>query len=230
MRSQLFASTYLYRHRGWRLSTTDLVIDSNIFRYCRNTAFSRPISDLSRLHIALALSLALIAFAANSILCRVALGGSDIEPGLFTTIRIFSGAILLVLIARREALRFNVRSWLPAVMLFVYAAGFSYAYVELSAGTGALLLFGSVQLTMLLGSLIGGERFGVRSIAGWVFACAGLALLLLPGAEMAPVRSAALMITAGVAWGIYSLLGKRIADPAPATARPGRSPPGRAGR
>ena len=185
----------------------------------RTGARSRPLCELSRPKILLTLSLALIAFAANSILCRLALSGRDIEAGMFTTIRLLSGALLLLVIAPRDGLHFERRSWLSAGMLFAYAACFSFAYVQLSAGVGALLLFGAVQLTMLLGSFIGGERLGLQAILGWFIACAGLIYLLLPGALPARALSAALMISAGIAWGIYSLLGKRNVDPVAATAK-----------
>ncbi len=163
--------------------------------------------------------LALIAFAANSVLCRLALGGGSIDAGAFTAIRICSGALALLLLVRGRGVSLDPRRWLAAVMLFVYAACFSYAYLELTAGTGALLLFGAVQVTMLAGGLIAGERPGARAWLGWAVACAGLVYLVAPGVEAPALRGAGLMAAAGLAWGVYSLLGKGSADPVADTAR-----------
>ncbi|MDQ2986232.1 MAG: DMT family transporter [Armatimonadota bacterium] len=167
----------------------------------------------------LVLCLALIAFAANSVLCRLALGSGLIDAGAFTAVRICSGALALLLIVRRRNLAIEVRGWLPALMLFAYAACFSFAYLDLSAGTGALLLFGAVQVTMIGGGLVAGERPSARAWLGWMTACAGMVYLVMPGVEGPPIKGAALMLCAGVAWGIYSLLGKREVDPIAATAR-----------
>ncbi|MBQ4829976.1 DMT family transporter [Alteromonas sp. MMG017] len=187
--------------------------------------------------------IAMLAFAANSLLCRMALANTDIDPGLFTTIRLASGALCLTLLvaftARRSALANNKSeqsasgtesaaanintspiaaikqqaSIAGALCLFVYAIGFSYAYISMSTGTGALLLFGAVQLTMISVGLLKGERFAAFQWLGFLLAFAGLVILLLPGASAPPLFSALLMISAGIAWGFYSLLGKKSNAP-----------------
>ncbi len=163
--------------------------------------------------------LAMIAFAGNSLLCRQALRHTSIDPASFTSIRIFSGALSLWLIIQlRSGTRAAAGSWPSALALFVYAAAFSYAYVSLPAATGALLLFGAVQATMIGYGLRAGETLGMRQSAGLVCAFIGLAGLLLPGLSAPPLPAAALMLGAGVAWGVYSLRGKGTADPTCVTA------------
>jgi drug/metabolite transporter (DMT)-like permease len=158
-------------------------------------------------------SLAMIAFAGNSLLCRMALRSSQIDPASFTSIRILSGAVVLFLVTRtRRVSTAGSGDWLSALALFGYAAGFSYAYVDLPAGIGALLLFGAVQVTMVGYGLTTGERLVVRQSSGLVLALAGLVGLLLPGLSAPPPGGAALMIGAGVAWGIYSIRGKAKGD------------------
>ena len=158
-------------------------------------------------------SLAMIAFAGNSLLCRMALRSSQIDPASFTSIRILSGAVVLFLVTRtRRVSTADSGDWLSALALFGYAAGFSYAYVDLPAGIGALLLFGAVQVTMVGYGLTTGERLVVRQSSGLVLALAGLVGLLLPGLSAPPPGGAALMIGAGVAWGIYSIRGKTKGD------------------
>ena len=201
--------------------------------------------------------IAMLAFAANSLLCRMALANTDIDPGLFTTIRLASGALCLTLLvaftARRSSLANNKSersalgaesaaaniksagartdgasaaintgplaaikqqaSTTGALCLFVYAIGFSYAYISMSTGTGALLLFGAVQLTMISVGLFKGERFAAFQWLGFLLAFSGLVILLLPGASAPPLFSALLMISAGIAWGFYSLLGKKSNAP-----------------
>ena len=158
-------------------------------------------------------SLAMIAFAGNSLLCRMALRSSQIDPASFTSIRILSGAVVLFLVTRtRRVSTAGSGDWSSALALFGYAAGFSYAYVDLPAGIGALLLFGAVQVTMVGYGLTTGERLVVRQSSGLVLALAGLVGLLLPGLSAPPPGGAALMIGAGVAWGIYSIRGKTKGD------------------
>lgn len=152
--------------------------------------------------------LTLIAFAANSVLCRLALAGGMIDAGAFTTIRICSGALVLLVILRGKKLEIRVGSWFAAAMLFAYAACFSFAYLQLSAGTGALLLFGAVQVTMFAGGLLSGERPAARQWLGWMIALGGLVYLVLPGLQSPPLLGAGLMAAAGVAWGVYSLVGR----------------------
>jgi drug/metabolite transporter (DMT)-like permease len=164
---------------------------------------------------------ALMAFAANSVICRLALGDAAIDAASFSTIRLTSGALVLMLIVGMGAARNGRKSrgsWISAAMLFLYAVTFSFAYISLTAGSGALILFGSVQATMILAGLRQGERFGWMEWSGLVMALAGLVYLVLPGWEAPSLPGAALMATAGIAWGIYSLRGRGAADPIRVTA------------
>jgi drug/metabolite transporter (DMT)-like permease len=166
-------------------------------------------------------TLALLAFAGNSILCRMALKDGEIDAAGFTSIRLISGAIALLLIVAVKSGDMNLRqngSWLSASMLFLYALGFSYAYVDLGAGTGALILFGLVQATMIIAALINGDRPTAVEILGWVLATAGLIYLVLPGVEAPSAAGSVLMGIAGIAWGIYSIRGRSESDPAASTA------------
>jgi drug/metabolite transporter (DMT)-like permease len=159
--------------------------------------------------------LTLVAFAGNSILCRMALRQGAIDPVSFTGLRLASGAaVLLPFVGPRP------RPWSPpgALALLVYALAFSLAYVWLDAGTGALLLFGSVQATMIGVGLVQGERPGARRWLGIVAALLGLVWLVRPGGSAPDPAGSALMVGAGVAWGAYSLLGRRARVPARATA------------
>ncbi|MDH0289617.1 DMT family transporter [Pseudomonas sp. GD04087] len=158
--------------------------------------------------------LAMIAFAGNSILCRLALKATSIDAVSFTGIRIFSGALMLALLLRlrRRAAR-EGGNWRAAAALFVYAAAFSYAYVQLDAGTGALLLFGAVQVTMIVVGLLRGERLRGQALLGFLLALGGLLVQLLPSASAPPLAGALLMLLSGVAWGLYSLLGRTGSDP-----------------
>jgi drug/metabolite transporter (DMT)-like permease len=161
---------------------------------------------------------AMIAFAGNSLLCRLALKQTSIDAASFTFIRIFSGAAALWLIMKmRNATWKEAGNWPSALALFAYAAAFSFAYNSLSAGTGALLLFGAVQATMIFWGLRNGERLRARQLAGLALAVSGLVVLLLPGLSAPPLAGSLLMLGAGAAWGIYSLCGK-LKDPASATA------------
>ena len=175
---------------------------------------------MSRGRVLLLTALAMFAFAANSLLCRAALhGGSGIDAATFTLVRIGAGAVALWLIVRvrdgRVALAGN---WPSAFALFAYAAAFSFAYVGLTAATGALLLFGAVQATMIGVGLARGERLAAVQLLGLACALAGLVGLLLPGLSAPPLRAALLMLAAGVAWGVYSLRGKGGGDPLRVTA------------
>jgi drug/metabolite transporter (DMT)-like permease len=170
----------------------------------------------SRPAIAAATAIAMVAFASNSILCRLALGGETIDPVGFTTIRLGAGAITLLAIAvagGRRRSRAQRGSWMSALALFGYAIGFSLAYVRLDAGTGALILFGFVQVTMIVAALVGGERPVARQWAGLVAAVGGLAYLVAPGLTAPSPAGSALMAGAGVAWGVYSLRGRGESDP-----------------
>ena len=163
--------------------------------------------------------LAMIAFAGNSLLCRLALKRTTIDAASFTFIRILSGAIALWLIVIiRKTTSQKAGSWASALALFVYAAAFSFAYLSLSAGTGALLLFGAVQATMIIWGLYQGEGLRTRQWLGLALAVAGLVALLSPGLSAPPINGALLMLCAGIAWGFYSLRGKGTGDPVTTTA------------
>jgi drug/metabolite transporter (DMT)-like permease len=164
-------------------------------------------------------TLAMLAFAANSLLCRVALRDTAIDAASFTAIRLASGALVLALIVRARGSRpTEAGSWTAAVCLFGYAAFFSFAYRQLSAATGAILLFGAVQTAMLSWGLATGERLRRLQIAGLLLAVGGLVYMLLPGLSAPPLLGAAFMIAAGVSWAGYSLLGRGMKDPVKATA------------
>lgn len=163
--------------------------------------------------------LAMLAFAGNSLLCRLALKSAGIDPASFTAMRIVSGALVLWLIVlARTRSRAVGGSWISALALFAYAAAFSYAYVDLAAATGALLLFGAVQVTMIGSGLLAGERLHGSQQLGLLLALAGLVGLLLPGLAAPSPRGAVLMLAAGAAWGVYSLRGRGAGDPLHATA------------
>jgi drug/metabolite transporter (DMT)-like permease len=164
-------------------------------------------------------ALAMLAFAGNSLLCRLALKQTTIDAASFTAIRIISGALMLLLVVRVKHAATNGRgNWLSAAALFAYAAGFSFAYVSLPAASGALLLFGAVQATMIGYGIWMGERLAKLQLLGLLLAVGGLIGLLLPGLEAPPLTGSVLMLGAGVAWGIYSLRGKGAGDPTQVTA------------
>ncbi|MDF3863635.1 DMT family transporter [Pseudomonas denitrificans (nom. rej.)] len=158
--------------------------------------------------------LAMIAFAGNSILCRLALKATSIDAVSFTGIRILAGSLMLGLLLKlRRRAASDGGNWRAAAALFVYAAAFSYAYVQLDAGTGALLLFGAVQVTMILVGLLRGESLRGQALVGFLLALGGLLVQLLPSASAPPLTGALLMLLSGVAWGLYSLLGRQGSDP-----------------
>ncbi len=165
--------------------------------------------------------LAMLAFAANSILCRLALQPRLIDPATFTTVRAASGAAMLALavFARGRRVDFSATDWRSPAALLAYIVFFSFAYRSLSAGTGALILFGAVQVTMFVAGLRGGERFSLISWTGLTMAVAGLIYLVSPGVTAPDPLGAAMMIVSGVAWGFYSLLGRGVADPLNVAAR-----------
>jgi drug/metabolite transporter (DMT)-like permease len=164
-------------------------------------------------------ALAMLAFAANSLLCRIALHHTGIDPASFTALRLAAGALVLWLLLRaRHRPSRDAGSWTSAFALFVYAAAFSFAYVDLSAATGALLLFAAVQATMIGAGLRRGERLRVAQWTGLLVALAGLVVLLLPGATAPSPRGALAMLIAGVAWGVYSLRGRGATDAIATTA------------
>ncbi|SSB98547.1 Threonine/homoserine efflux transporter RhtA [Pseudomonas sp. 43mfcvi1.1] len=157
---------------------------------------------------------AMLAFAANSLLCRLALKHTNIDAASFSVVRLASGALVLWLICALRRSSSTIKgSWKGAAALFVYVFAFSFAYRHLETGTGALLLFGAVQLSMVLYGVFKGERMHTLAVVGFVLAIVGLVSLLLPGAAAPDRVSALTMLLSGVAWGIYSLLGKTVADP-----------------
>jgi drug/metabolite transporter (DMT)-like permease len=178
-----------------------------------------PIPAASILTTPVLVLASLVAFAANSVLCRLALGPGLIDPVSFTTLRILSGALVLycVLVLRGAWRRPEIRLT-SALALFIYAIAFSAAYVSLPTASGALLLFGSVQITMIGVGIVKGERPSTQVWLGILLAVGGLIWLLAPGVQSAPLLPAGAMILSGVAWACYSLLGARRSDPVVATA------------
>jgi drug/metabolite transporter (DMT)-like permease len=172
-----------------------------------------------RPHIAMLTGLAMLAFAGNSLLCRLALKNTAIDAASFTSIRLVAAAITLWLLVRASSKSgLAGGNWLSALALFAYAAGFSFAYINLTAATGALLLFGAVQVTMVSYGIAKGERLRGLQLMGLTLALGGLVGLLLPGLAAPPLASSLLMIGAGMAWGVYSLRGRGAGDPAVITA------------
>ncbi|MDC5811294.1 DMT family transporter [Vibrio europaeus] len=160
------------------------------------------------------LFVALIAFAANSFFCRLALANHAIDPGSFTWLRLVSGAVTLLLIQSwrgQMSYRFftDKHSWWSGISLFGYAVCFSYAYTQLSTGTGALILFGMVQLTLVVFHVVSGNRLSAKEMLGIGVALSGFTVLMLPSAEAPSLSAAALMLVSGVCWGIFTLLGRQ---------------------
>lgn len=163
-------------------------------------------------------TLAMLAFAGNSLLCRMALKQSNIDAASFTTIRILAGALtLFIILSIRGRATSSGGDWTSAIALFVYATAFSFAYTGLTAATGALLLFGAVQLTMIGYGLWRGERPMLLQTLGILAAIGGLIAMMLPSVDAPPAAAGVLMIAAGIAWGVYSLRGRGIKDPLGAT-------------
>jgi drug/metabolite transporter (DMT)-like permease len=158
---------------------------------------------------------ALAAFAFNSILCRMALRADEADAASFTSIRLVSGAVMLLVLSYFFNKRSQTKSgsWPSAFFLFAYAACFSFAYINLTAGTGALILFGCVQITMIAAALAKGEKPGALEWLGLVTALAGLVYLVLPGLTAPPLVSSTLMAAAGIAWGAYTLRGRGSGNP-----------------
>jgi len=169
---------------------------------------------MSNKRLFLLTTMAMMAFAGNSLLCRLALAQTEIDAASFTSIRLISGAGILWLLANlRKTTNKGNGDWLSAFALFIYAAGFSFAYIHLSAATGALLLFGAVQVTMICFGLFKGERFALLQTIGFVLAISGLIVLFLPGLQTPPLYSSLLMLLAGIAWGVYSIRGRKATNP-----------------
>lgn len=167
-------------------------------------------------------SLVMVAFAANSVLARLALVATDTGAASFTAIRLVAGAAMLALVLRLRPPAGRAEGsrgdWISAAALFAYAGAFSFAYLSLATGTGALLLFGAVQLTMIGWGLVQGERMGAVRWLGIGLAMAGLVVLVAPGVEAPPAGAAALMALSGAAWGVYSLRGRGVGSPVAASA------------
>jgi len=166
--------------------------------------------------------LAMVAFAGNSLLCRLALERQGMDAASFTLIRLLSGSLMLALLARRPGFRpaadaSRTGSWAAALALFTYAICFSAAYASTPAATGALLLFGAVQISLIGHGLWQGERLGRRQVAGLMTALAGLIALLQPGVAAPPATGALLMVTAGMAWATYTVIGRSVSAPVAAT-------------
>ncbi len=159
-------------------------------------------------------AISLLAFAANSILCRLALEGGNIDPESFTAIRLVSGALFLVCLIRlRQPVTALGGSWGGGLSLFFYAYLFSLAYLELEAGAGALILFGAVQITMFVFGWLKGEFLRLQVVLGMLVGFTGLVVLLLPSDNAPPLISALVMMASGIAWGAYSVIGKGSENP-----------------
>lgn len=164
-------------------------------------------------------SLTMVAFAANSLLCRMALKETAIDAASFTTVRLLSAAAMLWLLMRwQQQAPLKHGSWRSALALFIYAAALSFAYRTIDTGAGALMLFGAVQMTMIIAGFLAGERMSTLQGIGFAAAMVGLAILASPGVEAPSVLDSILMLASGVAWGVYSLFGRGLSDPAAATA------------
>lgn len=170
----------------------------------------------ARFAIATLGALAVAAFAGNSLLARAALGDGLIGPGSFTAIRLFAGAAVLLPWLLGGAREWP--QWRGALALFIYCAAFSFAYVELGAATGAMLLFAAVQTTVLIAGTLTGKPARATDLAGIIVALGGVGVLLGAHVAPGPLLAVASMIAAGVAWGLYSVMGRSAADPARRTA------------
>ncbi len=174
---------------------------------------------MSPARLTLLTTITMIAFAGNSLLCRFALSGGSIDAASFTTLRLVSGALTLAALVLAGGGSGRITgNWPSAAALLGYAAGFSFAYVSLPTATGALLLFGAVQATMIGYGLFVGERPNAQQMGGIVLASGGLVVLFLPGLQAPPIGGALLMVGAGISWGVYSLRGRGRSDPSRATA------------
>jgi drug/metabolite transporter (DMT)-like permease len=176
--------------------------------------------DIAWFHTVVCTGFALVAFAANSVLCRLALGEATIDAASFTTIRLVSGALVLIMLAGATGKTTTAEdrgNWTSAFMLFLYAVTFSFAYISLNTATGALILFGSVQATMIIFAIWKGERLGFMGSLGLFAALAGLTYLVFPGLAAPSPLGATLMAVAGISWGIYSLRGRGSLSPVAVT-------------
>jgi drug/metabolite transporter (DMT)-like permease len=171
------------------------------------------------LRVVLLTAAALVGFAANSLLTRSALGAGRLDPASFTLVRVATGALTLALLARARSRRSTqAGSWPAAAALAAYAVFFTLAYTRIGAGVGALLLFGSVQVTMIVAGLLRGERPARIDWVGLTLACIGLLILTVPGSSAPDLLGSGLMLLGGICWGAYSLAGRSSRDPLGATA------------
>jgi drug/metabolite transporter (DMT)-like permease len=174
---------------------------------------------MTRLRLAALTTLTMIAFAGNSLFCRMALKETGIDAASFTSVRLLSGAAMLwLLMSLQRQAPLAHGSWRSATALFIYAVTLSFAYRSIDTGAGALMLFGAVQATMLIAGFIGGERMSRIQTAGFVSAMVGLVILVSPGVEAPSVLDSILMLASGIAWGVYSMFGRGQPNPAAATA------------
>ena len=175
----------------------------------------------SGLQITLLTVIAMLAFASNSLLNRLALGQETIDAASYTTIRLTSGAVMLFVIAylqRENGKPFLRGSWISAAFLFLYAIAYSFAFLSLTTGTGALILFGNVQMTMMIVAVRSGERPHILEWIGLFLALSGLVYLIFPGLTAPSPLGSALMAVAGISWGFYSIRGRGSQNPLASTA------------
>jgi drug/metabolite transporter (DMT)-like permease len=174
---------------------------------------------MSTLRLVFYTLLTMAAFAANSLLCRMALKETAIDAASFTSVRLLSAATMLWLLMRwQQQAPLKHGSWRSALALFIYAAALSFAYRTIDTGAGALMLFGAVQMTMIIAGFVAGERMSALQGIGFAAAMAGLVILASPGVEAPSVLDSILMLASGIAWGVYSLFGRGLSNPAAATA------------
>lgn len=176
-----------------------------------------------QIRLILLTAITMVAFATNSIFCRLALTDHANDPLSFTIVRLVAGAAILLFYFfkgfEKSKISFSFKSILPALMLFSYAIFFSFSYVQMTAGTGALIVFPTVQFTMLGYALYSGIKLQRHEKLGVIIALAGLVYLLLPGFDMPPLNASILMAVSGISWGVYSILGKSVQDPFFSTAK-----------
>lgn len=174
---------------------------------------------MTRFRLAAYTTLTMIAFAGNSLFCRMALKETNIDAASFTSARLLSGAAMLWLLMRwQKQPPLAHGSWRSAVALFLYAVALSFAYRTINTGAGALMLFGAVQATMLIAGFMAGERMTAIQTGGFAAALIGLVIMVSPGVEAPSVQDSILMLGSGVAWGVYSMFGRGQPNPAAATA------------
>ncbi len=174
---------------------------------------------MNRIQLAAFTTLTMIAFAGNSLFCRMALKETSIDAASFTSVRLLSGAAMLWLLMRwQKQPPLAHGSWRSALALFIYAVTLSFAYRSIATGAGALILFGAVQVTMIVAGFIAGERMTALQSLGFTAAMAGLMILMSPGVQAPSLLDSILMLASGIAWGVYSLFGRGLPNPAAATA------------